>query len=296
MSWLDRIVVAIVFALVSLMIFGNHAPDRGRRPLPPPEARLAPVPAPAPPPVTPERVRRPPLLQPAATDPLFGVDVEVLKSGSVTLGTAFPVDARGVWLTARHAANASCQQLIMVVDGRRMPASIAFLHPDADLAVVRTAKGAPAVPLSPGPLAIGDTGRSFGYPTGVLGATEDTLMGRTRMQLGGRLSGTGATLTWAEDRRFPDSLETLGGMSGGPMFDDAGRVVGIVVAASVRRGRVHTVAPEMLADAERASGLFTLHGADAGLREVAGHGDALPGAAAALEHAARIVKLYCKVR
>ena len=282
MTTLDRIVMAALFAVVAIMIVGAHAPDLGRRPLPPPHARLMPSSPHAAPLVAPERVRRPPLLAPSATDPLFSVDVQVLKSGAVTLGTAFSVDSGGVWLTARHAANASCQQLVMVVDGRQMPASIAFLHPDADLAVVRTGRGAPAVPLSAGPLAIGDTGLSFGYPTGVLGATEDTLMGRTRMQLGGRLAGVGSTLTWAEGRRFPDTLETLGGMSGGPMFDESGRVIGIVVAASMRRGRLHTVAPEMLAEAQQATGLFAIGAAAAGLSEVAGHGDALPGAAAAL--------------
>jgi S1-C subfamily serine protease len=294
MTIVDRLVIALLVAVVAMMIFGARSPEQGRRPLPP-QARVT-LPPERPPPATPERVRRPPLVAPAATDPLLGIDVAIVKSGTFMLGTAFPVNPHGIWLTARHVANDGCEQLAMVVGNRQMLATLAFQHPEADLAVVRTERGWPAVALSIEPLAIGDTGRSFGYPTGTLGATEDTLMGRARMRLGGRLSGTAATLTWAETRRFPDTLERLSGMSGGPMFDDAGRVIGIVVASSTPRGRVITVAPEVLADAQRGSGLFAPGAAEAGLGAVAGHANALPDAAAALERASRIARLYCKVR
>jgi S1-C subfamily serine protease len=120
----------------------------------------------------------------------------------------------------------------MVVDGRQIRASIAYQHPQADLTILRTATGKPPLPFSHDRLAVDQTGFSFGYPTGVLGATQDALMGRGRMRLGGRLSGITPTLTWAETQRFPDTLETLGGMSGGPMLDAQGRVIGIVVAAA----------------------------------------------------------------
>ncbi|MDP6343455.1 MAG: hypothetical protein QF491_07985, partial [Alphaproteobacteria bacterium] len=42
--------------------------------------------------------------------------------------------------------------------------------------------------------------------------------------------------------RRPDDLPGLGGLSGGPMLDGRGRVVGVMVAASKRRGRVMTTA------------------------------------------------------
>ena len=71
-------------------------------------------------------------------------------------------------------------------------------------------------------------------------------MGRSRMQLSGEINGTGPVLTWAEVVRYPDDLPALSGMSGGPVFDEQGKIVGIMVAASVRRGRIHTVAPEIL--------------------------------------------------
>ena len=37
---------------------------------------------------------------------------------------------------------------------------------------------------------------------------------------------------------------TLGGISGGPVFDHNGRVRGVVVAESPRRGRIYTAAPD----------------------------------------------------
>ncbi len=119
------------------------------------------------------------------------------------------------------------------------------------------------MPLETGGLNTSDTGYSFGYPQEKLGATEDRLMGRSRMELNGELGGVGPVLTWAETQRFPDALPALSGMSGGPMLDENGKVVGIMVAASVRRGRVHSVAPEILQTTEQA---FALDPASAGER------------------------------
>jgi serine protease Do len=268
MTALDRIVITALFFFAAILIFGRHGPDAGRRPVlspaqieprlptapPPPSVAQPPLPSLAQPPA-PERRRRPLLLDPAQSDPIIEVTSHDPESGAVMLGTGFSVDRRGIWLTARHVASRACGQLVMVVDGRQIRASIVYQHPEADLTILRTATGKPSLPFSHDRLAFDQIGFSFGYPTGVLGATQDALMGRGRMHLGGRLSGITPTLTWAETQRFPDTLETLGGMSGGPMLDAQGRVIGIVVAASTRRGRVHTVAPELLQQVQRETGL-----------------------------------------
>jgi serine protease Do len=211
------------------------------------------------------------------------------------LGTGFSVDRRGVWLTARHVASRICGQLVMVVDGRQIRASIAYQHPQADLTILRTATGKPPLPFSHDRLAVDQTGFSFGYPTGVLGATQDALMGRGRMRLGGRLSGITPTLTWAETQRFPDTLETLGGMSGGPMLDAQGRVIGIVVAASPRRGRVHTVAPELLQQVQRETGLFASVPTEGPAPDIVESLGGLHVTASNLSQSSRIAKIYCKV-
>ena len=313
MNRLDKAVVVLVLLFVGIAVLGRHAivydPGVGRRPQPlpsisqldhpTPRAASPGTTAPQQPPLVqaaPQRVRRPPLAAPSAQDPIFEVEPDEIKSGTVLLGTAFSVDERGVWLTARHVASDLCRQLAIVADGHQVAASIAYAAPDMDVAVLTTRGGTPALQLTSGTSLVGESGYSFGYPTGVLGATEDTLMGRSRMQGTGRLVGTTPTLTWAEARRIPNSLDTLGGMSGGPMLDDSGRVIGTVVAASERRGRVHTVAPEVLSETGQASRLFSASTPSAPVQEIADRSEGLSDVATDLSDAARIVKVYCRAR
>jgi serine protease Do len=299
MTGADRFIIGVLFALMVGLLSHRqlpaYDPGAGRRPIlvPPPAAAPAPSVPPRP---TAERVRRPRLEAPDARDPTFTVNTGPVHGGSILIGTAFSVDGRGVWFTARHVASEVCQQLALVVNGRPEPATMAYLHPESDLAVLQTRGGAPAMPLSTDRPAVGDTGFSFGYPTGALGATEDTLMGRSRMQLAGRLAGATPTLTWSETRRFPETLETLGGMSGGPMLDQEGRIVGSVVAATTRRGRVHTVAPELLYQVGRETGLFDPETRPRPVAEIARTPVELSAIAAALDKNSRIAKVYCKIR
>jgi S1-C subfamily serine protease len=293
MNRFDKAVI-VLFVLATLWVvvrqsFPAYDPEAGRRPLPlsPPGAA-----APREPPA--ERVRRPPLGDPGPLDPIFTVNAEAPKGGSVLLGTAFSVDQRGLWITARHVASEICQQLVMVVNGRATTATMAFVHPQSDITVLRTFEGTPALPLATGRPTIGETGFSFGFPTGVLGATEDTLMGRSREVHEGRFSGTTPTLTWAEMKRFPDSLTTLGGMSGGPMFNADGRVVGSVIASTIRRGRVFTASPELLRQIEHDTSLFATPPTPPPAGEVGDSADQLSDVAKALSGNSRIAKVYCK--
>jgi serine protease Do len=301
----DRFIIGVLFALMVGLLFHRqfpaYDPSAGRRPIvavpPTPALPLPPVAVPGPPPrPVPERVRRPRLEEPDTRDPTFTVDTLPIHSDSTLIGTAFSVDRHGVWITARHVASEVCQLLILVVNGRPQPATIAYVHPESDLTVLQTRDGAPAMPLSSDRPAVGETGFSFGYPTGVLGATEDTLMGRSRMQFAGRMAGATPTLTWAESQRFPETLETLGGMSGGPMLDQEGRIVGSVVAATTRRGRVHTVAPELLNRVGRETGLFDPATPLRPVAEIAQEPGELSAIATALNQNSRIAKVYCKVR
>jgi hypothetical protein len=154
----------------------------------------------------------------------------------------------------------------------------------------------PVLPLSTATPAYGETGFSFGFPSGTLGGAEGRLMGRARMQLGGRLAGTAPVLAWAEVRRFPDALESLGGMSGGPMLDEDGTVVGISVAASDRRGRIFTVAPEVIRTVAAEVPSFVAGRASADdepVREVGMPPVSLIDVATELSADSRIAKTYC---
>ena len=58
-------------------------------------------------------------------------------------------------------------------------------------------------------------------------------------------------LAWAEVGRT-DGLEgTLSGLSGAPVMDGRGRVLGVTIAEAPRRGRIYTTAPESFAPAIR---------------------------------------------
>jgi serine protease Do len=234
----------------------------------------------------------------APSDPLFPVETETLKPGMIAEGTSFPI-APNTWLTARHVANGDCQHLVMVVDGHQVAARISRLDANADLAVLTTpGASGPALALETDTPDQGETAYSFGFPNNALGATRDQLMGRGRIQLSGHLGGVGPVLTWAELQRFPDSLPALSGMSGGPMMDQNGKVVGIMVAASVRRGRVHSVAPEVLratatalalSDGATQAAPADVSGATAAPGDTKGLGET----ADQLSHQDRIAKTYC---
>lgn len=157
-------------------------------------------------------------------------------------GTAFAIGA-GWWLTARHVAD-GCDAIGLVTGPRRAArAQQIVLHPTADLALLSLSLDPEPFPFLNEALRRGQDGFAIGYPQGSPGDVHAQLMGRARMKSVGRYRTDEPILAWAEHRRIPDSLPALGGLSGGPMFNDRGEVVGVLVAASERRGRVMTSDP-----------------------------------------------------
>jgi serine protease Do len=296
MNRLERAGIFFLLAVVVPQIIA-HYPNfsdsfddgDGRRPLPAPEDAAPPSSGDGPPP---NRVRRP-LPEAAPDDPLISVEAESLQPDEIAFGTSFPI-APGAWLTARHVANGECDRIILIVNGKKVPAQIAYLHPQADLALLKTANtSAPALPLETGAVEQNELGYTFGYPKEKLGATQDRLMGRSRMQLSGEINGTGPVLTWAEMVRYPSDLPALSGMSGGPVFDGEGKIIGIMVAASVRRGRIHTVAPEILQATEQSFALSNASANAEPVSDVTAPEVSLSDTARALSKSSRIVQTYC---
>jgi serine protease Do len=297
MNRLKRALIVFLLAIVVPQLIDrlfvsndfNFDEGGGRRPLPAPEDTVPPSLSDAPPP---GRARRP-LPEAAPTDPLISVEAESLKPGEIAFGTSFPI-APGAWLTARHVANGECNRVILIVNGRKVPAQIAYLHPQADLALLKTTNASgPALPLATGDVEQNEIGYTFGYPKEKLGATKDRLMGRSRMQLSGEINGTGPVLTWAEVVRYPDDLPALSGMSGGPVFDEQGKIVGIMVAASVRRGRIHTVAPEILQATAQSFALTDASANAEPVSDVTMQSVSLSDTASTLSKSSRIVPTYC---
>jgi S1-C subfamily serine protease len=184
----------------------------------------------------------PPLPPPSVFDPEVLVEVGPASSG---IGTAFAVEETGWWMTARHVVK-DCAKVGVVVGKRAaIPALEVRVANHADLALLRTER-------APRPLAIedqenylrrGQVAYHVGFPQGEPGEAMSRLYGREKLIARGRINSEEPVLTWAEIGRRRGVIGTLAGISGGPVFDSSGRVVGVTIAESARRGRLYTATP-----------------------------------------------------
>ena len=158
-------------------------------------------------------------------------------------GTAFALDDSGWWMTARHVVDRCTQVQLRFPKHRGILVDHVVQHPKADLALLRTGSLPHVLVLANERLNVSQNGFHIGYPRGRPGEVWSTLLGRRRMRISGRYRTNEPVVVWAERRRRPSNLKSLGGLSGGPALDGAGRVVGVLVAESRRRGRVYTTAP-----------------------------------------------------
>ncbi len=182
---------------------------------------------------------------PSSRDPQFTIKIGEKKNST---GTAFAIADSGVWLTARHVAF-GCR-VIGILTGPRKGFKVlkSVIHPNADVAILFTEKGAPYFPVAPANhrLALGQSGFHFGYPRGKPGDVHSRIMGRRIMRVQGRYSTAEPVVAWAEQARFPETQGPLSGLSGGPILDKDGTVVGVHVAGSIRRGRIYSVTPNSM--------------------------------------------------
>ena len=226
------IAAAGLFDLTLLPDSGGHARDDSRMRRPDPERSNPPA----------DRAGReawkPPqdspgggnLDAPSAGDPAFSIAVPAEKGNSI--GTAFSLDRRGVWMTARHVVDGCARVLIVTAPRRGVRVNRTYIHPRADLAVLQTRGGAPAVRFTQQTLRHGQTGYHFGFPKGEPAAVKSVLIGRRRMRSVGRYNVIEPVVAWADRVRVPDSYGGLGGISGGPAMDGRGNIIGVTVAGS----------------------------------------------------------------
>ena len=175
-------------------------------------------------------------------DPAVVVNVaDETQPGS---GTAFSVSDSGVWLTARHVVEGCGQTALVVAEGRGVAVKVS-IDPSGDAAVLTSDGGSPAMPLAiDRPLRKGDLAYHPGFPQGRPGEAASRLLGRENLVVRGRGARTEPVLVWAEVGRTDGLKGSLAGLSGAPALDSSGRVVGVTIAESPRRGRIYTTAPE----------------------------------------------------
>ncbi len=200
----------------------------------------------APPPVPDDLRDSGPLLAPPSPfDEQILIQVESPRDG---VGTAFAVSRDGYWLTARHVVDGCRDVGLFVGSSGYVPVADIRVDPATDLALISTGRAPEPAPMDlDTPLRIGASGYHVGYPQGRPGEATTKLLSRSRLITRGARRGQEPVIAWSEVGRTRGLDGSLGGMSGGPVFDAQGRVRGVILAESPRRGRIYTAAPRSIA-------------------------------------------------
>lgn len=166
-------------------------------------------------------------------------------------GTAFSIAGDGRWLTARHVVE-GCRRPALVVGAGRAVGADVRLAARADIALLLTQGGPPALPVM-AETALRRGQRAFhpGFPQGRPGEATSRLLGREVLKVRGRGARDEPVLAWAEVGRTAGLEGTLAGLSGAPALDRLGRVIGVTIAESPRRGRIYTTSPDTFGPAVR---------------------------------------------
>lgn len=291
----DWVVYAVVLAVIVGTLFSSGAGDDDPFRDPYPDAReeaRSDVPAPGfntrPEIVAPNSEAGPVLPGSHPFDERVLVQVGDAEDG---IGTAFAINEAGAWLTARHVVDGCTRVGLAVGNGRMVRVNEVHTSEDSDLALLVTDRAPVALQLDlDRDLRVGEPGYHVGFPQGMSGEAVSVLESRSNLVTRGRYAMEEPVLTWAEQERTDGIEGTLSGMSGGPVFDRDGAVIGVTVAESPRRGRIYSASPDSIRSFLDGQGL------------VAVGGDARPISATSyaaeadrLRDSRAVVKVLCRV-
>ena len=186
---------------------------------------------------------RQPLAPPSLFDPAIWV---AAPAAGPAAGTAFSVDPGGVWLTARHVVEGCGRAAIVTAPGHGVAARV-LIVPGRETAVLITRGGAPALPIA-GSEALwrGERAYHLGFPRAEPGEASSRLVRRATLLVGWRGLRAERVLAFAETGRKPALRGALEGISGAPVLDSAGQVIGVTVAEAPRRRRLYATTPSSL--------------------------------------------------
>jgi S1-C subfamily serine protease len=232
----DWLVYTVVLIVIVAALFAQGGSDDGG--VTPRIAEIA-TPAPA------ETSDPGPLLP--APDPIDERVLVQVSDPEDGIGTAFAINKSGLWLTARHVVDGCSQVGLAVGDGRMVHVDEVKTSKNSDLALLVTDRAPTSVQLDlDRQLRLGDEGYHVGFPQGRSGEASSRLIERSKLVTRGRYAMEEQVLAWGETDRTDGIEGTLSGMSGGPVFDAQGAVIGVTVAESPRRGRIYTAAPDSM--------------------------------------------------
>lgn len=219
----DWILYAAAVAGIALVAL-NQAEKSDAPGAPPPVPGAGDVPLPPGSPFNPKKVKK------------------VTEPSSEEVGTAFSVNDGGIWLTAAHVVKTCRRTAVMVADRRGVLAKV-ITTPGSDVAVLRTEGGSPALPLAPSGPGPGERAYHPGFPQGRPGEAATRFLGPAALP--GRKRGEVGqnVLAWAEVGRTEGVKGGLEGLSGAPVLDRTGQVIGVTLAESPRRARVYSSTP-----------------------------------------------------
>ena len=245
------------------------------------------------PPAIPDEIQLPDVTLPLPSIFDEEVMVELEDTDDPSVGTAFSIGRDGMWLSARHVVEGCSDLAVQVGQSRIVPVQRYETDEDADLALLYTQGGPePAVLDLQEELRVGQHGYHIGYPQGRAGEVTSRLLARSVLRTTGRYQTSEPVIAWAESGRTRNLVGSLGGMSGGPLFNEHGEVIGVTIAESPRRGRIYTAAPTSLRTFIETEADLNLDGEQT--RSL--HPDNYGGEGDRLRRNLTIVKVLCRAR
>jgi len=196
----------------------------------------------------------------------FGADED--RPGKTYVGTAFATAADAVWVTARHVVE-GCRRTELRHAGRIVAVSGLAHDRAADLSLLFAPTGGAVTVAASTPLPLVDDsleGFAMGFPGGNPATVHLGYLGRVAAETADPAPGARSRVRlsvagmWQINRTGLFAQPELGGISGGPLFDRQGALLGIVVGGQPRRARAISLDPVNL------TGLLTAAGEHTGAR------------------------------